>query len=136
MKACTTGMLAIGFLFFAFRHCRDVVVAVCKAGGFRGVRAASFSPDELETERRWIDLRIDGRPYRVDLLVPENRAIRTEPGTAVRRCISPDRQQTASRLRPGDRRRGLGVGAAPAGVMVSHAHTRWLVRLSLAQVGK
>jgi hypothetical protein len=39
----------------AFSHCRDVVVAVSKAGGFGVFGAASYSPAELETELRWID---------------------------------------------------------------------------------
>ncbi len=33
---------------------------------------------------RWIDSHIDGRPYGVDLLIPENLAIRTEPGATAR----------------------------------------------------
>src|SRR5208282_2938105 len=77
-------MLGIDFPLFAFSHCRDVVAAVSKAGGFGVFGAASYSPAELETELRWIDTHIDGRPYGVDLLIPENLAIRTEPGTTAR----------------------------------------------------
>ncbi len=81
-RLCTT--LGIDFPLFAFSHCRDVVVAVSKAGGFGVFGAASFSPDQLETELRWIDAHIDGRPYGVDLLIPENLALRTEPGATAR----------------------------------------------------
>lgn len=59
------------FPLFAFSHCRDVVAAVSKAGGFGVLGAARFSPDELEEELAWIDAHVDGRPYGVDVLVPE-----------------------------------------------------------------
>jgi NAD(P)H-dependent flavin oxidoreductase YrpB (nitropropane dioxygenase family) len=59
------------FPLFAFTHCRDVVVAVSKAGGFGVLGATRFSPEELEEELAWIDAHIDGAPYGVDVLVPE-----------------------------------------------------------------
>ncbi len=59
------------FPLFAFSHCRDVVVAVSKAGGFGVLGATRFSPDELEEELAWIDAHIGGAPYGVDVLVPE-----------------------------------------------------------------
>ena len=42
--------LNIGFPLFAFSHCRDVVAAVSKAGGFGVFGAAGVTPEELETE--------------------------------------------------------------------------------------
>ena len=77
-------MLGIDFPLFAFSHCRDVVAAVSKAGGFGVFGAGSSSPEELEVELRWIDQHVDGRPYGVDLLIPENLSIRTEAGTSNR----------------------------------------------------
>jgi NAD(P)H-dependent flavin oxidoreductase YrpB (nitropropane dioxygenase family) len=59
------------FPLFAFSHCRDVVVAVSKAGGFGVFGAAAYTPDAFEQELAWIDAHIDGRPYGVDVLVPE-----------------------------------------------------------------
>ena len=59
------------FPLFAFSHCRDVVVAVSKAGGFGVLGATRFSPDQLEEELAWIDAHVDGAPYGVDVLVPE-----------------------------------------------------------------
>jgi NAD(P)H-dependent flavin oxidoreductase YrpB (nitropropane dioxygenase family) len=59
------------FPLFAFSHCRDVVVAVSKAGGFGVLGATRFTPDQLEEELAWIDEHIDGAPYGVDVLVPE-----------------------------------------------------------------
>ena len=59
------------FPLFAFSHCRDVVAAVSKAGGFGVLGATRFSPEQLEEELAWIDSNIDGAPYGVDVLVPE-----------------------------------------------------------------
>ena len=59
------------FPLFAFSHCRDVVAAVSKAGGFGVLGATRFSPEQLEAELAWIDAHVDGAPYGVDVLVPE-----------------------------------------------------------------
>ncbi len=59
------------FPLFAFSHCRDVVAAVSKAGGFGVLGATRFTPDQLEEELAWIDAHVDGAPYGVDVLVPE-----------------------------------------------------------------
>ena len=59
------------FPLFAFSHCRDVVAAVSKAGGFGVLGATRFSPDQLEEELRWIDDHVGGAPYGVDVIVPE-----------------------------------------------------------------
>ena len=61
------------FPLFAFSHCRDVVAAVSKAGGFGVLGATRFSPDQLEEELAWIDAHVEGAPYGVDVLVPEVR---------------------------------------------------------------
>jgi NAD(P)H-dependent flavin oxidoreductase YrpB (nitropropane dioxygenase family) len=73
-------LLGIGFPLVAFSHCRDVVAAVSRAGGFGVLGAASRTPEQLETELAWIDANIDGRPYGVDLLVPENLSVRSGAG--------------------------------------------------------
>ena len=64
-------MTGCEFPLFAFSHCRDVVVAVSKAGGFGVLGATRFTPEQLEFELAWIDEHIDGAPYGVDVLVPE-----------------------------------------------------------------
>ena len=63
-------MLEIEFPLVAFSHCRDVVVAVSKAGGCGVLGAVGMSPEQLEKELKWIDDHIDGKPYGVDVLIP------------------------------------------------------------------
>jgi len=78
MKTPITEMLGIELPIFAFSHCRDVVVEVSKAGGMGVLGASGFSPERLEEELRWIDAHVDGKPYGVDLLIPntyEKRAV-------------------------------------------------------------
>ncbi|MGI9123299.1 MAG: nitronate monooxygenase [Mycobacterium sp.] len=62
--------LGIEFPIFAFTHCRDVVVAVSKAGGFGVLGAVGFTPEQLEIECAWIDEHIGDHPYGVDIVIP------------------------------------------------------------------
>src|SRR5579864_8187652 len=70
MRSPVCEMLGVEFPLFAFSHCRDVVAAVSRAGGFGVLGALAFSPDELEVELAWIDEHVEGRPYGVDLVMP------------------------------------------------------------------
>jgi NAD(P)H-dependent flavin oxidoreductase YrpB (nitropropane dioxygenase family) len=45
--------LGIEAPIFAFTHCRDVVVAVSKAGGIGVLGAVGFSPAKLKEELDW-----------------------------------------------------------------------------------
>ena len=71
MRTPICDQLGIEFPLFAFSHCRDVVAAVSKAGGYGVLGALAFSPDQLEIELNWIDENIDGKPYGVDFAMPE-----------------------------------------------------------------
>lgn len=82
MNSAFRATLGIDFPLFAFSHCRDVVAAVSKAGGFGVFGAGSIAPADLEAELRWIDQNVDGRPYGVDLLIPENLSIRAGADTS------------------------------------------------------
>jgi NAD(P)H-dependent flavin oxidoreductase YrpB (nitropropane dioxygenase family) len=62
--------LGIDVPIFAFTHCRDVVVAVSKAGGFGVLGAVGFTPEQLEIELNWIDENIGDHPYGVDIVIP------------------------------------------------------------------
>ena len=63
-------LVGVEFPLFAFSHCRDVVAAVSRAGGFGVLGGSTFTPESLDVELRWIDDHVDGKPYGVDLLVP------------------------------------------------------------------
>src|ERR1700694_571627 len=62
--------LDIEFPIFAFTHCRDVVVAVSKAGGFGVLGAVGFTTEQLEIELKWIDEHIGNHSYGVDVVIP------------------------------------------------------------------
>jgi NAD(P)H-dependent flavin oxidoreductase YrpB (nitropropane dioxygenase family) len=72
MKTPLCELLDVEFPLFAFSHCRDVVAAVSNAGGFGVLGASRHTPQELELELKWIDEHVHGRPYGVDILMPEN----------------------------------------------------------------
>lgn len=62
--------LGIEFPLFAFSHCRDVVAEVTNAGGMGVLGAVGHTPETLEIELKWIDEKVKGKPYGVDLLIP------------------------------------------------------------------
>ena len=70
MRTAICDELGIEFPIFAFTHCRDVVVAVSKAGGYGVLGAVGFTPEQLEIELQWIDEHIGDHPYGVDIVVP------------------------------------------------------------------
>jgi NAD(P)H-dependent flavin oxidoreductase YrpB (nitropropane dioxygenase family) len=72
MRSPVCEMLGVEFPLFAFSHCRDVVAAVSRAGGFGVLGATVHSPATLEQELKWIDDHVDGKPYGLDVLIPEN----------------------------------------------------------------
>ena len=70
MRTALCDELGIEFPIFAFTHCRDVVVAVSKAGGFGVLGAVGFTPEQLEVELKWIDENIGDHTYGVDIVIP------------------------------------------------------------------
>jgi len=80
MKNKLCDMLGIEFPLFAFSHCRDVVAAVSRAGGFGVLGATGHTPRSVHAELKWIDEHVDGKPYGIDILVPENMATAGEKG--------------------------------------------------------
>ena len=63
--------LGIEYPIFAFTHCRDVVVAVSKAGGIGVLGAVGFSPAQLKEELDWIEEHIGDKSYGVDIVIPQ-----------------------------------------------------------------
>ena len=71
MKTDICKKLGIEYPIFAFTHCRDVVVAVSKAGGIGVLGAVGYSPEQLKEELDWIDEHIGDYPYGVDTVIPQ-----------------------------------------------------------------
>lgn len=74
MKSPICEMLGIEFPLLAFSHCRDVVAAVSRAGGFGVLGCTQHSADTIRQELQWIDDHVGGKPYGLDVLIPENMA--------------------------------------------------------------
>jgi NAD(P)H-dependent flavin oxidoreductase YrpB (nitropropane dioxygenase family) len=70
MRTKLCDKMGLEFPIFAFSHCRDVVAAVCKAGGFGVLGAVGFPPGQLEVELAWIDEHVGDRRYGVDIVIP------------------------------------------------------------------
>jgi len=83
MKTAVTELLGCEFPILAFSHCRDVVAAVSKAGGFGVLGAVAHTPEQLEIDLAWIDAEVGDRPYGVDLLLPQKYVGADEGGLDV-----------------------------------------------------
>jgi NAD(P)H-dependent flavin oxidoreductase YrpB (nitropropane dioxygenase family) len=70
MRTRVSDLLGVEFPIVAFSHCRDVVAAVSKAGGFGVLGAVGHTPELLDRELAWIAEQAGGRPFGVDLLLP------------------------------------------------------------------
>lgn len=125
--------LGIDLPLFAFTHCRDVVVAVSRAGGFGVLGAASFTPEQLEQELTWIDQHIAGLPYGVDIIAPatfEGKGEHLDRDQLVDRIPAAHRQFVTATLaahgvQPGTERKGRalvsdGLGQAFMEVSLRH----------------
>jgi NAD(P)H-dependent flavin oxidoreductase YrpB (nitropropane dioxygenase family) len=71
MRTPVSELLGIEFPILAFSHCRDVVAAVTNAGGFGVLGAVAHTPEQLDVDLTWIEEQTRGRPYGVDLLLPQ-----------------------------------------------------------------
>ena len=70
MQTQVRDMLGCEFPIAAFSHCRDVVAAVSKAGGFGVLGVVGYTPEQLQIELDWIEKEIGDHPYGVDILIP------------------------------------------------------------------
>ncbi|MFO1161392.1 MAG: nitronate monooxygenase family protein [Reyranellaceae bacterium] len=100
MKSALCRDLGIEFPLFAFSHCRDVVAEVTRAGGMGVLGAVGHTPESLEIDLRWIDERVGGKPYGIDLLVPNNMAAKEGGVTAadLEARVPPEHRQHVARL--------------------------------------
>ena len=70
MKTPVCEMLGVDVPILAFTHCRDVVAAVTKAGGFGVLGAAGHTPEQLDIDLQWIRDEVGDKPFGVDIIVP------------------------------------------------------------------
>lgn len=96
MKTRVTDMLGVEFPILAFSHCRDVVAAVTRAGGFGVLGAVAHTPEQLDVDLTWIEEQTKGGRYGVDLLLPAKYAGADEGGIdadAVRQLLPASQQE-------------------------------------------
>jgi len=101
MKSPICDMLGIEFPLLAFSHCRDVVAAVSRAGGFGVLGATVHTPETIEQELKWIDDHVDGKPYGVDVLIPENISTAGEKNVtwnSLEARVSPEHREFTRKL--------------------------------------
>ena len=95
MQTRVSEALGVEFPILAFSHCRDVVAAVTNAGGFGVLGAVAHTPEQLEVDLDWIEEQVHGRPYGLDLLLPQKYEGADEGGIdadAVRQLLPPEQQ--------------------------------------------
>jgi NAD(P)H-dependent flavin oxidoreductase YrpB (nitropropane dioxygenase family) len=74
MRTALTELLGVRHPLVGFNRSPGVVAAVTNAGGFGVLAASAYTPEELDAQLTWIEKQTDGKPYGVDLLVPEKFA--------------------------------------------------------------
>ncbi|MGH3294622.1 MAG: NAD(P)H-dependent flavin oxidoreductase [Trebonia sp.] len=74
MRTALTGLLGVPHPIVGFNRSPGVVAAVTNAGGFGVLAASAYTPEELGAQLTWIEQQVGGKPYGVDLLVPEKFA--------------------------------------------------------------
>jgi len=95
MQTRVAEMLGVEFPILAFSHCRDVVAAVSKTGGFGVLGAVAHTPEQLDHDLTWIRAEVGGAPFGVDLLLPQKYVGADEGGL--------DAEQTEALLPVGHR---------------------------------
>ncbi len=63
--------LGVAYPIFGFSHSAAVVAAICNCGGFGVLGATRHTPDEITRELAWIRRAVGGRPFGVNLVLPD-----------------------------------------------------------------
>ena len=71
MKTAFTDLVGVPYPIVGFNRSPGVVAAVTNAGGLGVLAASAYTPAELDAQLTWIEDQTGGKPYGVDLLVPE-----------------------------------------------------------------
>ncbi len=71
MRTAFTDLVGVPHPIVGFNRSPGVVAAVTNAGGFGVLAASAYTPAELDAQLTWIEDQTGGKPYGVDLLVPE-----------------------------------------------------------------
>ena len=82
LRTAFTDLVGADLPIAGFNRSPAVVAAVCNAGGLGVLAAPGDRPDELDAQLTWIEEQTGGRPYGVDLLIPEKFAA-GDPGNLV-----------------------------------------------------
>jgi NAD(P)H-dependent flavin oxidoreductase YrpB (nitropropane dioxygenase family) len=77
-----TDLVGVAHPIVGFNRSPAVVAAVTNAGGLGVLAASAFTAPELDAQLTWIEEQVGGRPYGVDLLVPEKFAA-GDPGDLI-----------------------------------------------------
>ena len=64
--------LGVRYPIFGFSHSPDVIVELARAGGFGVLGLARELPDDVPQILADVEARLQGRPYGVDLMLPQN----------------------------------------------------------------
>jgi len=75
IRTAFTDLIGIEHPLVGFNRSPAVVAEVTKAGGLGVLAATAYTPEQLDAQLTWIEEQVGGRPYGVDLLVPEKVAL-------------------------------------------------------------
>ncbi len=140
--------LGVEVPIFAFTHCRDVVVAVSKAGGIGVLGAVGFTPEQLKEELDWIDAHIGDHIYGVDTAIPQkyegmDKSTPEELVAMIQAAIPQRHREFAEKLLsdhgvppwPNDDPVSLSFSAVQAQALVDEALTRPRCRMIVNALG-
>ena len=82
MRTAFTELVGVQHPIVGFNRSPGVVAAVTNAGGFGVLAASAYTPEELDAQLTWIEKQVGGKPFGVDLLVPEKFA-KGDPGDLI-----------------------------------------------------